>query len=151
MADVVGPETRSRMMAGIRSAHTKPEMILRRGLHARGLRFRLHDRALPGKPDLAFPKHRAAIFANGCFWHGHDCHLFKWPSTRVEFWRAKIERNRVVDARALERLASLGWRVATVWECALKGRAKQPVDEVLDACADFVRSARPTLEIRGRP
>ena len=76
-------------MAAIRGAGTKPEMLIRRGLHARGLRFRLQDRKLPGCPDLIFPRFRAALFVHGCFWHGHDCHLFKWPRTREEFWREK--------------------------------------------------------------
>lgn len=149
MVDVVDPATRGRMMAGIRGANTKPEMLLRRGLHARGLRFRLHARDLPGTPDLVFPRHRAVVFAHGCFWHGHDCHLFKWPSTRVDFWRAKIERNREVDARAAGQLAALGWRVAHVWECALKGRTRLPLDEVFDRCARWLREGAGDLVIRG--
>src|SRR3954470_16295918 len=92
MADVVSSGVRSRMMAGIRGTNTAPEMILRRALHAEGFRYRLHDRRLPGKPDMVFPRHHAVIFAHGCFWHGHDCHLFKWPSTRPEFWQTKIRR-----------------------------------------------------------
>ena len=149
MPDVVDSATRSRMMAGIKSAHTRPEMILRRGLHARGLRFRLHAKTLPGKPDLVFPAHRAVIFAHGCFWHGHDCHLFKWPSTRVDFWRAKIERNREVDARVARQLADLGWRRADVWECALKGRTRLPLEAVLDDCARWARTGAGDLDIRG--
>src|ERR1700710_200975 len=135
MADVVSSEVRSRMMAGIRGTNTAPEMILRCALHAEGFRYRLHDRRLPGKPDMVFSRHHAVIFAHGCFWHGHDCHLFKWPSTRSDFWKAKIERNRVVDARVASELAALGWRCGHVWECALKGRTKLPINEVLDACA----------------
>src|SRR3546814_10547828 len=96
MADVVSIDVRSRMMSGIRSTNTKPEMILRRGLHAAGFRFRLHDRRLPGKPDLVFPRYSAVLFAHGCFWHGHNCHLFRLPATRTDFWAAKIDRNRQV-------------------------------------------------------
>jgi len=151
MADVVPADVRSRMMAGIRGTNTKPELLLRRGLHARGFRYRLHDRTLPGKPDIVLPRFRAVILAHGCFWHGYDCHLFKWPSTRPEFWQAKIARNREVDARAEAALADLGWRQGVVWECALKGRARLPLDAVILACADWLGSDRPRLEIRGRP
>lgn len=120
------------MMAGIRGKNTRPEMILRRGLHARGFRFRLHDKRLPGSPDLVFPGRRAVIFVHGCFWHGHDCHLFKLPGTRQEFWRAKIEGNVIRDAAAEDALVTAGWRVLTIWECALKGRERMPVETMLD-------------------
>lgn len=150
MADIVPADVRSRMMAGIRGTNTKPELLLRKGLHALGFRFRLHEKALPGKPDIVLPRYRAVIFAHGCFWHGHDCHLFKWPSTRPEFWQTKIARNREVDARSEAALAETRWRQAIVWECALKGRARLPIDEVLATCAEWLRSGEPRLEIRGR-
>lgn len=137
------------MMAGIRSRDTKPELLLRRGLHALGFRFRLHVRDLPGHPDLVFPRWRAVIFAHGCFWHGHNCHLFRWPSTREDFWKAKIERNRVVDARTEAALIAGGWRQGVVWECALKGRERLPIETVLAACSDWLQSETPRLEIRG--
>lgn len=138
MADVVDAATRSRMMAGIRGKDTRPEMILRRGLHARGFRYRLHDRHLPGSPDLVFPGRRAVIFIHGCFWHGHGCHLFRLPATRREFWEAKIEGNRARDEAAEAAILADGWRVLTIWECALKGRERLPVDEVLDRAADWL-------------
>ncbi len=125
-------------MAGIRGKDTRPEMILRRGLHVRGLRFRLHVRRLPGSPDLVFPGRRAVIFVHGCFWHGHDCHLFRLPATRQEFWRAKIEGNTARDAVAEGALAADGWRVLTIWECALKGRERLPVEVVLDRAAEWL-------------
>jgi DNA mismatch endonuclease, patch repair protein len=150
MVDVVSPDVRSRMMAGIRSANTRPELVLRSGLHRAGFRFRLHDKSLPGKPDMVFSRYRAVLFAHGCFWHGHDCHLFKWPKSREEFWRTKIARNRVVDARADELLKTRGWRRGIVWECALKGRTRLPVEDVVARCATWLRSDRPSLEIRGR-
>jgi DNA mismatch endonuclease, patch repair protein len=150
MADTVSPETRSRMMSGIRGKNTKPEMILRRGLHALGFRFRLHDNRLPGKPDLVFPKYRAVIFAHGCFWHGHDCHLFKWPSSRPEFWLAKINRNREVDARSDFLLSQDGWRQCVVWECAMKGRTRLPLEDLIAECAFWLRTDLPRMEIRGR-
>ena len=132
MADVVNAATRSRMMAGIRGKDTRPEMIIRRGLHARGFRYRLHDRRLPGSPDLVFPGRRAVIFIHGCFWHGHGCNLFRLPATRTEFWEAKIEGNRARDGSAEAALLADGWRVLSIWECALKGRERLTVDEVLD-------------------
>jgi len=149
MADVVPAEVRSRMMAGIRGANTKPELLLRKGLHARGLRFRLHDRLLPGSPDIVLPRWRAAIFAHGCFWHGHDCHLFKWPRTREEFWREKIARNQAVDAKTAVALAKAGWRQAVIWECALKGRTRLPLDQLLDALAEWVKTDAPHFEAEG--
>ena len=149
MADIVPAEVRSRMMSGIRGTNTKPELLLRKGLHAMGFRFRLHDRSLPGKPDIVLPRYKAVIFAHGCFWHGHDCHLFKWPSTRPEFWQAKIARNRAVDERTDAALTEAGWRQAVVWECALKGKTRLPLEDVIQSCAEWLRSDRPRLEIRG--
>ncbi len=148
MADVVDPATRSRMMAGIRGKNTKPELLIRKALHARGFRYRLHC-DLPGKPDICLPRHRAVIFVHGCFWHGHDCHLFKWPKTRPEFWRAKIARNREVDRLAEERLLADGWRVATVWECAIKGRHRLQLPDVLDTLQAWLVSDVLTLSVRG--
>ncbi|MEQ1519236.1 MAG: very short patch repair endonuclease, partial [Usitatibacteraceae bacterium] len=121
----------------------------RQGLHARGFRFRLHDRNLPGTPDLVLARYRAVIFAHGCFWHGHDCHLYRLPATHPEFWQAKIERNREVDARSRAALYQAGWRRAVVWECALKGRTRLPLDEVLFTCAGWLKSSGLHLEIHG--
>jgi DNA mismatch endonuclease (patch repair protein) len=149
MADVVAADVRSRMMAGIRATNTKPELQLRKGLHAKGFRFRLHDKALAGKPDIVLPRYKAVIFAHGCFWHGHDCHLFKWPATRPEFWQTKIGRNREVDARAEAALAQAGWRQGIVWECALKGRTRLPFEAVISACAEWLTSGGQRIEIRG--
>jgi len=137
------------MMAGIRGKDTKPELALRRGLHALGFRYRLHDRSLPGKPDLVFPRWQAVLFAHGCFWHGHDCHLFKMPSTRAEFWHTKIARNREVDAVAGASLEKAGWRVGIVWECALKGRSRLPPETVIEQCASWLRSDLNYFELRG--
>jgi DNA mismatch endonuclease (patch repair protein) len=149
MADIVSKEERSRRMSGIRSKNTKPERIIRKGLHACGFRFRLHDKKLPGKPDLVLRKYNAVIFVHGCFWHGHDCHLFKRPKSRKHFWGPKIEANKLRDARAYESLHRSGWRVAEVWECALKGRTKQPLENVIQRCATWLKSSKPDLEIIG--
>ena len=115
----------------IRGTNTKPELLLRRGLHKRGFRFWLHDRRLPGKPDIVFPKYHAVLFVHGCFWHGHRCHLFRWPSTRAGFWREKLSRNKKVDRRSIAALRKDGWRVGIVWECALKGRTRIPFEQVV--------------------
>jgi DNA mismatch endonuclease, patch repair protein len=149
VADVVSPAVRSRMMAGIRGKDTKPEIVLRRGLHGRGFRFQLHRSDLPGKPDLVFPRHRAVLFAQGCFWHGHQCRLFKWPQTRNEFWRTKIIQNCDRDKASSKKLREAGWRIGEVWECALKGRSRLDVTEVLDRCERWLLSSDPALEITG--
>lgn len=136
-------------MSRIRSRDTAPEMLIRRGLHAKGLRFRLHDRRLPGTPDLVFSARGAAVFVHGCFWHGHNCPLGVRPRTNAGFWSEKIERNRSRDADAIARLSVLGWRVATVWECALRGRTRQPIDTVLDALVSFLAEDAKAIELRG--
>lgn len=139
MPDVHTVEQRRHNMSRVRGRNTKPEMIVRRGLHARGLRFRLHDKNLPGRPDLVFPKYRAVVFVHGCFWHGHDCPMFRWPQTRKEFWNGKISRTMERDGIALLRLRGQGWRVLTVWECALRGPRRSPLDNLLHRCEDFLR------------
>jgi len=136
-------------MAAIKGSHTKPELKIRRALHAAGFRYRLHAKDLPGKPDLVLPRYRAAIFVHGCFWHQHDCHLFKWPATREDFWRTKIGRNVENDARAVESLRAAGWRVAITWECALKGRTRLDESSVMQRLASWIRSQEEILTIRG--
>jgi DNA mismatch endonuclease (patch repair protein) len=126
------------MMAGIGPANTKPEMLIRRGLHALGYRYRLHVKGLPGKPDLVFPGRRAAIFVHGCFWHGHDCALFRWPATREDFWRDKIAGNINRDRKTATLLLDQGWRVLDIWECMLKGRTKLPLEDALAGCGAFL-------------
>ena len=138
MPDVLTVEQRRLNMSRVRGRDTKPELVIRRGLHARGLRFRLHCKYLPGRPDLVFPKYRAAIFVHGCFWHAHECPMFRWPQTRKEFWQGKISKNLERDRITLSRLKDLGWRVLTIWECALKGPGRLSLDHVLKRCEDFV-------------
>ncbi|WP_422376825.1 very short patch repair endonuclease [Roseibium sp.] len=151
MADVVSREVRSRMMSGIRGKDTKPELIIRQALHKAGFRYRLHDRKLPGKPDLVFPKYRAIIFVHGCFWHGHDCHLFRLPATRTDFWQRKIASNVNRDKVTVKALESLGWRIGTVWECALKGKTRLAGDLVIRRLISWLKSAEPLLELHGDP
>lgn len=136
-------------MAAIRSRNTKPELLLRRGLHALGFRFRLHSRKLPGRPDMVLAKYRAVIFVNGCFWHGHNCHLFRWPKTREEFWRDKIGANVARDQATLAALSEQGWRTAIVWECALKGRGRHDPAVVIGAVANWLHSGESNLDLTG--
>lgn len=112
--------TRSRIMAAIRGKNTKPELVVRRTLHAAGLRFRLHRRELPGNPDIVFGPIKTVVFVHGCFWHYHQCTPRRWPKTRREFWRAKILGNAKRDRRAIHFLRAAGWRVEVVWECELR-------------------------------
>lgn len=149
MTDVVSPETRSKMMSGIQGKDTKPEIRIRTAIHKRGFRYRLHVASLPGKPDLVFPKYRAVIQINGCFWHGHDCHLFKWPSTRPEFWGGKITGNQERDIKNIAELKKLGWKVLIIWECALKGRKKLDFDELIKKIATWLVENTSSSEIRG--
>lgn len=147
--DVLTPEQRRHNMSRIRGKDTKPEMLLRRGLHAAGLRYRLHVADLPGRPDLVFPRYRAVIFVHGCFWHGHDCPLFRLPATRPEFWAAKIAGNRARDQRDTEALRAAGWRVLTVWECSLKGPSRRLLDEVTQICRSFIVTGDPSTNLAG--
>lgn len=131
MVDVVDSTTRSRMMSGIRSQNTRPEIVVRRHLHRAGFRFRLHRKDLPGTPDLVFASRRSVVFVNGCFWHGHlACRYFKVPSSRTEFWIAKIHGNRGRDERNIQELTSLGWRVYVVWECETRSHPEERLDEL---------------------
>ncbi len=112
-------------MSGIRGANTKPELLVRKALHARGFRFRLHKKNLAGKPDLVLSKYKTVIFVNGCFWHAHQCKLFNWPKFNTEFWRKKITGNKERDRKSTARLLEDGWRVIVVWECALRGKSEE--------------------------
>lgn len=150
LADVVSPKVRSRMMSGIRGKDTKPEMIVRRGLHAMGFRYTLHNRNLSGSPDLVLPKYNAVIFVHGCFWHGHDCHLFKWPKTRPDFWREKIKANIQRDVRNFAALGEKGWRQAIVWECSLKGRTRWEPDQVFEKLYVWLNGSGASCDISGK-
>ena len=117
-------------MSKVRGKDTKPEMAVRSYLHRRGLRYRLHDRSLPGKPDLVFKSRRVVVFVHGCFWHGHTgCSKARIPKTREEFWRSKIETNAARDRRSIRRLRARGWRVLVVWQCRISDRKLQRLYE----------------------
>lgn len=139
MVDIVTREVRSKMMSGIRGKNTKPEMIIRRGLFAKGFRYKLHDKKLPGKPDLVFPKYRTVLFINGCFWHGHDCHLFKIPSTNQYFWERKISINQSNDTKNYSLLVLDGWKVVTIWECAMKGKRRWGINTLISTISDLIK------------
>lgn len=138
MVDVVDAATRSRMMSGIQGKNTSPELLIRKALHARGFRFRIHAKDLPGKPDLLLPKYRAAVFIHGCFWHGHACRYFKVPKTRPEFWLEKIGKNQIRDELQEAALKALGWRVLVVWECAVRSMKKEKSPKLVDLIADWL-------------
>lgn len=132
ITDVMTPEQRSRCMAAVRGRDTKPEMLVRRYLHGRGLRFRVNVKRLPGSPDIVFRKYRTVLFVDGCFWHGHQgCRFFKLPQTNTDFWRQKINMNMARDYANTVDLRLAGWRVVRVWECELKPAATR--QQVLDS------------------
>jgi DNA mismatch endonuclease (patch repair protein) len=147
--DVLTTEQRRHNMSRIRGKHTKPEMQLRRALHAAGMRFRLHAASLPGRPDIVLPRHRAVILIHGCFWHGHECPLFRIPKTRRDFWTNKIQSNRQRDQRSAKALQQTGWRVLIVWECTLKGPGRRSLAEIVDSCVAFIRGQAQQAELAG--
>ncbi len=147
MSDIMSSDERSRSMSQINSKNTRPELVIRSGLHRVGFRFRLHDPKLLGRPDIVFPRFRALIFINGCFWHKHGCHMFKFPKTREDFWRKKLSDNADRDQRIITELLSTGWRVLIIWECSIKGKFKQPLDRVLEKSSDWLKSDSRFAEI----
>ena len=149
MVDIVDAETRSRMMAGIKAKNTRPELALRRALHARGLRYRLHSKHARGRPDLLLPKYGAVIFVHGCFWHRHlGCRYATTPKTRTEFWEAKFAANVARDSAVQAALLGAVWRVATVWECAL--RKPEKIAATADQLSTWLLSETDTLELGER-
>lgn len=136
-------------MAAIRGKNTKPELLIRSGLHARGFRFRLHAKNLPGTPDIVLRRFCALVDIRSCFFHGHDCHLFRTPRQRSVFWEEKISGNRLRDQRNLTAQQAAGWRVAIVWECSLRGHSRIGTDAVVDALSDWLFSSNPLMELRG--
>ena len=149
MADKLTSSQRSYCMSRIRGKNTKPEILVRKGLHARGFRFRLHNKKLPGSPDIVLPKYGVAIMVNGCFWHGHKgCRYATKPKTNIEFWETKIARNRHRDEVTTAHLEALGWNVITIWECEL--RTNSQLDDRLNTLAEEIRRAYETQRIKDR-
>ena len=149
MSDILTASQRHRCMSRIRGKNTKPEILVRKGLHARGFRFRLHNKKLPGSPDIVLPKYGVAIMVNGCFWHGHKgCRYATKPKSNVEFWETKIARNRHRDEVTTAHLEALGWNVITIWECEL--RTNSQLDDRLNTLAEEIRRAYETQRIKDR-
>jgi len=145
MTDIVDRATRSRMMSGIRGKNTRPERLLRSALHRRGFRYRIHVTHLPGKPDMVLPRYRAIIMVHGCFWHRHDgCRLATTPASNRQFWQDKFEATIRRDREVRQRLEKAGWRIATVWECALK---KDGAEAVADEVAHWLQSGLARLDL----
>ena len=148
--DTVSQETRSRIMASIRGRDTEPERLLRSALFARGFRYRINSADLPGKPDLKLSKHRAVVFVNGCFWHGHDCRYFRRPTSNQAFWDEKIRKNRERDLRNVRDLRTEGWRVCIVWECLIRSIAfSERRSELIDLIGEWIEGDAPFLEVFG--
>lgn len=145
MIDIVDSRTRSRMMSSIGPTDTAPELLVRRYLHAAGLRYRIHDRALQGRPDIVLPRHRVVIFVNGCFWHRHrDCRFATVPKSNTTFWQRKFERNVLRDREITTALEASGWTVLVVWECETQDVEK------LDHLYWTIRGATPDKVSRRR-
>lgn len=148
--DRLTPQQRSKTMQAIRGRNTQPELWLRKRLFARGYRYRLHQKTLPGKPDLVFSRYKAVIFVNGCFWHGHHCSLNKRPLESLpDFWIGKIARNIQRDKSNISQLLKLGWRVCVFWQCAIKGKSKLSEDQVISSIKDFLEGESKYAEILG--
>jgi DNA mismatch endonuclease (patch repair protein) len=154
MTDTVDRETRSRMMSSVRAKDTRLELEVRRRLFFKGFRYRLHEKDLPGTPDMVLSKYQSVVFVHGCFWHYHGCHLSSIPRTRRSWWKKKLEANAKRDAGALSELLNLGWRVLVIWECGFR-KPKTNRAEALDAAANlatgFLKSNRKLLEIPRLP
>jgi len=145
MVDTVDKKTRSRVMASVKGADTKPERMIRSALHRRGFRYRLHDTKLPGRPDLVLRRYHAVIFVHGCFWHRHEgCRQTVTPKSNREFWKRKFAENVARDKRNLALLRKAGWRIAIIWECALK---KRKLESLADAIAEWLRGSDSFLEL----
>ena len=134
-------------MAGIKGKNTRNEILVRKALFAKGFRYRINVGSLPGKPDIVFPKHRAVIMIHGCFWHGHECKLFRLPKTRTGYWHKKIAGNKERDIRNRDALANAGWRVATVWECSLRGKSRDKVEDVILQLENWLSGEQQWLQI----
>ncbi len=147
--DTVDKATRSRIMARVGQRDTGPEMRLRLALHRMGFRYRLHDKRLPGSPDIVFPKFGAVVFVHGCFWHSHGCRYSTKPGTRQKFWQEKFHANVERDRKKSQDLIDDGWRVLVVWECALKSQDESVVERVLNSAVEWLTSEETHGEIGG--
>ena len=150
MVDFLGPAERSHRMSRIRGNDTKPELALRRSLHALGLRFRLGGAGLPGRPDIVLPRYRTAVFVHGCFWHRHHgCKVASTPKSNVDFWAEKFSKNVNRDLAVAAQLRQMGWKVLTAWECELSARSR--LIETASLIAAEIRSAEGASPAPSRP
>ena len=140
MSDVLTKAQRRLNMQHVKSVDTKPELMIRRTLHSKGFRYKLHTKFLPGSPDLVFPKYRVVIFVHGCFWHRHNCYKASVPSSRTDFWLNKFKENIARDQLNIQQLSNLGWRILVIWECALKGRNKISFDLLINLMTNFIKN-----------
>lgn len=147
--DKISPESRSHVMSCIHSKNTKPELIVRKALHALGFRYRIHCKELPGSPDLVLPKYKAVIQINGCFWHGHNCHLYRPPKSKVDFWNQKITKNQTRDMSNKSHLINLGWRLMVVWECAIQGKTKLDTSVLISLIENWILVGNDFVELQG--
>jgi DNA mismatch endonuclease (patch repair protein) len=148
MPDHISPEARSANMAAIRSSDTSPELLLRKALFSRGFRYRVTPKSMRGRPDIVLPKYKAVIFVHGCFWHGHWCPKYRLPKSNGWYWAEKVFRNRIRDHDDRVFLAEAGWRVAVVWECAIKGPKKEHrVEATVEALDQWLRGNQPEYEL----
>jgi DNA mismatch endonuclease, patch repair protein len=140
------------MMSRVKPKDTRQEVEIRKRLFALGFRYRLYDKKLPGTPDIVLPKYKAVIFIHGCFWHAHDCALFRWPSSKKVFWKKKLEGNRERDAKHLAALKKLGWRIMVIWECAYRGtgrNSEKEFDTITAKSVKWLKSKKRIGEIQG--
>ena len=147
--DTVSTAKRSQIMSRVRQKDTTPEILLRSALHQSGLRYRLHEKTLPGRPDLTFPRSRCAVLVHGCFWHSHGCYRSSLPKSRREYWKDKLRANQVRDQRVIELLHELGWRVIIVWECALVGKLAVKPERVAGQVRAWLTGTEKRREISG--
>ena len=149
--DIVSKETRSQIMSRVGQKDTRPEILLRSVLHKAGLRYRLYDKALPGSPDLIFPRFRSVVFVHGCYWHSHGCYRSTVPKSRREFWKKKFRANRRRDQRVMVLLRERGWRVMIVWECTLVGKYALVPQSVAEQVHAWLTGREECGEVPGKP
>jgi len=147
MTDTVDTKTRSRIMSSVRNKSTNIEQAVRKALFAKGFRYKINDKTLPGSPDIVLPKYQAVIFVHGCFWHGHTCQHGSIPKSHQKFWRSKIENNMTRDKENITKLVKLNWRVAVVWECSIRGSSSPSFEKNINSIEAWLKGQSLQIEI----